>query len=181
MSVRPKADPSLQWAYRPDEETRAALARGVAKFKEHPELGSDRPHEAGNMAQALKAERVALDKAKPKIKRRKKMAKKVTLKELAKRSKKRVEVDADEVRAPEKKAKRKGSDLAVLSKAIMGESKKGKLVPLKALCADLELDPKATRVKLRRLIAQGKIDFHDQSQRWEFTQAQVKEIKEYLS
>ena len=164
MSVRPKADPSLQWAWRPDEITRTALASGVKKLREHPELGSDRPHEAGNMAQALKAERVALDKAKPKIKRRKKMAKKVTLKELAKRSKKRVEVDADEVKAPEKKA-----------------STKGKLVPLKALCADLELDPKATRVKLRRLIAQGKIDFHDQSQRWEFTQAQVKEIKEYLS
>ena len=163
MAVRPKADPSLSWAYRPDEETRSALARGTAKLREHPELGSDRPHEGGGMAKALKAERKLIEKSRPKPKRRKKMAKKVhKLKDLAERSKKRVKVDVEEVRSPEKKAK-------------------GKLVPLKAICADLEIDPKAARVKLRRLIATGKIDFHDASQRWEFTQSQAKEIKEHLS
>lgn len=159
MSVRPKADPSLQWAYRPDEETRAALARGRDKFKEHPELGSDRPHEGGSMAKALAAERVKLDKPK----RRKKMAKKVhKLKELAERSKKKAKFETEEVKAPEKSAK-------------------GKLVTLKKICADLDLDPKATRVKLRRLIAKGEIDFHDASQRWEFTVSQAKEIRSLLS
>ncbi len=164
MSVRPKADPSLGWAYRPDEITRTALASGVKKFREHPELGSDRPHEAGDMTKALAVERKLIEKSKPKpTKRKKKVAKKVhKLKDLAERSKKRVKVDVEEVRSPEKKAK-------------------SKLVPLKAICAALEIDPKAARVKLRRLIATGKIDFHDQSQRWEFTQSQAKEIKEHLS
>lgn len=155
MSVRPKADPSLQWAYRPDEETRSALARGRDKFKEHPELGSDRPHEGGLMAKALAAEKAPVHKP-----RRKKMAKKVKLKELAERSKKKARFDTEDVKTPEKK---------------------GKLIPLKQICADLDIDPKATRVKLRRLIAKGEIDFHDTSARWEFTPAQAKEIRSVLS
>mgnify|MGYP001617987817 CR=1 FL=1 len=57
----------------------------------------------------------------------------------------------------------------------------GKLIPLKTICADLELDPKAARVKLRRLIANEEIDFHDHSSRWEFTPKQAKVIREHLS
>ena len=164
MAVRPKADSSLQWAWRPDEATTTALTRGVRKLKKaYFNPGAEKPHEGGNMAKALAVERKLIAKSRPKPKRRKKMKpKKVTLRELVKRSQKKVYVDDGPVMSPEKKAK-------------------GKTVALKALCAQLDLDPKATRVKLRRLIATGKIDFHDQSQRWEFTPAQVKVIREHLS
>lgn len=57
----------------------------------------------------------------------------------------------------------------------------GKMIPLKKICEQMDLDPKATRVKLRRMIAKGEIDFHDHSQRWEFTPAQAKEIRAALS
>jgi transcription initiation factor IIE alpha subunit len=114
------------------------------------------------MAKALADEKVKKDKPK----RRKKMAKKVKLKELAERSKKKAKFETEEVKAPEKKAKPNGD---------------GKLIPLKKICEELDIDPKATRVKLRRLIAKGTIDFHDASQRWEFTAAQAKEIRSHLS
>jgi len=57
----------------------------------------------------------------------------------------------------------------------------GKLIPLKRICEEMDLDPKATRVKLRRLAAKGELEFHDHSQRWEFTPAQAKEIRAALS
>lgn len=57
----------------------------------------------------------------------------------------------------------------------------GKMIPLKRICEQMDLDPKATRVKLRRLIAKGEIKFHEHSQRWEFTPAQAKEVRAALS
>lgn len=60
------------------------------------------------------------------------------------------------------------------------KEKSGKLIPLKTICAELDLDPKATRVKLRRLIAKGDIDWHDPNSRWEFTPARAKEIRAHL-
>jgi hypothetical protein len=168
-TVRPKADASLGWAFRPDEATVSALAQGVKKIRRHPGLGSDRPHYGGNLAEALAKER---EKGKRTItKRRRTMAKKVhRLKEIAARktgsTKKTVET------APSKK-KTAGLKANAVSD--------GKLIPLKRLCEQMDLDPKATRVKLRRLIAKGEIDFHDHSQRWEFTPAQAKEIRQVLS
>ena len=66
-------------------------------------------------------------------------------------------------------------------KTVVKESKgNGKLIPLKAICAQMELDPKATRVKLRRLIANGKLKFHELSARWEFTKEQAREVRGVL-
>jgi len=164
--VRPKADHALGWVFRPDDVTVAALDRGRRKLREHPELGADRPHRGGLITEALAEERTVLDKARH---RRRRMAKKVTLKEMAKRSKRKADFGEDVKPSPmklkAKEAKSNGS---------------GKMIPLKAICADMELDPKATRVKLRRLIESGEIDFHDLSQRWEFTPSQAKEIRSHL-
>jgi ribosomal protein S25 len=150
MRVRPKADTALGWAYRPDSDTVAALTRGRAKLREHPELGSDRPHYGGNLAEALAAERKADQKRRNKKgNRRKKMAKRVTASRKKTRVSKEVETD-------------------------------GK-IPLKTLCAQLGVDPKAARVKLRRLKEDGELSFHDHSSRWEFTKAQAKQIRAALS
>lgn len=56
---------------------------------------------------------------------------------------------------------------------------KGK-VPLKRICQKLGIDDKPARVKLRRAIANGTIKFHDHSTRWEFTQAQAKQVETLL-
>jgi hypothetical protein len=176
-TVRPKADASLGWAFRPDEATVSALAQGVKKIRRHPGLGSDRPHYGGNLAEALAKER---EKGKRTItKRRRTMAKKVhRLKEIAARS--------SGIRQLEKAVSKKKTVQAAPSKKKTAGLKAnavsdGKLIPLKRLCEQLDLDPKATRVKLRRLIAKGEIDFHDHSQRWEFTPAQAKEIRQALA
>jgi hypothetical protein len=167
-TVRPKADASLGWAFRPDEDTVSALAQGVKKIRRHPGLGSDRPHYGGNLAEALAKER---EKGKRNItrKRRRTMAKKVhRLKEIAARKSGSVKKTV-QAAAPSKK------------KTVQEASSDGKMIPLKKLCEQLDLDPKATRVKLRRMIAKGDIEFHDHSQRWEFTPAQAKVVRAALT
>jgi len=162
--VRPKADKSLGWAYRPDADTREALARGADKIRKHPELGADRPHFGANLVKAS----TRMGKRRSTTTRRKKVAKKVhRLKEIA--------------------ARKGGSTKRTVQAAPTPSRKKtvapaptGKLIPLKRICEEMDLDPKATRVKLRRLISKGEIDFHDHSQRWEFTPAQAKEIRAHL-
>lgn len=161
MTVRPKADPSLGWAYRPDADTTAALSRGKSKLKDHV-LGADKPHEGGNLAEALVEARKAEDKRRFGKRRRRKMARKVTVKEIHERK--------------AGKAKATASKKKTVAKA----EPTGKLIPLKTICAELDLDPKATRVKLRRLIAKGEIDWHDPNSRWEFTPARAKEIRSHL-
>lgn len=165
--IRPKGDRGLGWAFRPDKDTRDSLARGVTKFKRNHKktghvLGADRPHEGGNLAEALIEARKELDKSrgiKPQRKRRRKMAKKVSLKELSELKKGKL---------PSKK------------KTVV-EDKSDKLISLKKICSELDLDPKATRVKLRRMIANGDIDWHDHSARWEFSPKRAKEVRALLS
>lgn len=60
------------------------------------------------------------------------------------------------------------------------EQPTGKLIALKTICAEMDLDPKATRVKLRRLVQKGELD-HDMNSRWEFTKARAKEVRALLA
>ena len=173
-----KADPALGWAFRPDAVTLAALSKGRGKLRNHPELGSDRPHRGSNLAQSLKEAR-AVATRKPKPGRRRQVAKKVTnLKEMARRSKTKADFD---IQPSRKKTAAPVSKKRTVVAEEKSPAKGSKMIPLKVICADLDLDPKATRVKLRRMIAKGEIDFHDHSQRWEFTQSQAKEIRNALS
>jgi hypothetical protein len=171
--IRPKGDPSLGWAYRPDTDTVAALTRGRSKLaKSNFTLGFGKPHMggSGSLKDALEAAR-----AKPKAHRRKKVAKRVQA------SKKRTSVKRTEVGKLTAKSKKKTIQAKPVSKKKTVEAKSnGKLIPLKKICADMDLDPKATRVKLRRMIANEEITFHDHSARWEFTPAQAKEIRAAL-
>jgi hypothetical protein len=167
--IRPKSDAALGWAFRPDSDTVAALTRGVKKLKDaYFNPGADKPHEggSGNLAEALAEARKAEEKRRFKGKRRRRMARRVTLKELHSR-------------------KGKGKQAAPASKkktvAKKADAPTGKLIPLKTICAELDLDPKATRVRLRRLIAKGDIDWHDPNSRWEFTPSRAKEIKQHLN
>lgn len=65
----------------------------------------------------------------------------------------------------------------------------GALIPLKKICADLGIDPKRARVKLRRAWrrtdekgkAEGNVAFHEKNARWDLTKAQAKEVREILS
>lgn len=157
MRVRPKADHLLGWAFRPDTDTLASLDRGRRKLKDAEFVeGAEKPHYGGNLAKELAKERRQIEKRKPK--RRRRMARKVTLKEI--------------------EARKSSKKRTVKAKPAKGN---GKLIPLKAICAELDLDPKATRVKLRRLIDKGEIDFHDHSSRWEFDKKQAAVIREALS
>lgn len=174
--IRPKADPSLGWAYRPDRDTLHALTRGRDKLKAAEFVeGVEKPHFGGNLAKELEEERRIT------IKRRKKMATKVMKKEL-----KAIEKHQAKLNGMLKRAKRdeEEADLAPPERPSKSSKKvdkpTGKLIPLKAICSELDLDPKATRVKLRRLIEKGEIDFHDMSQRWEFTKSQAAEIRALL-
>lgn len=170
--AQPKADGSLGGFYRPDAETLSALTRGTSKLRKYKELGADRPHERGNMAEAL------AEAAEVETKRRTKAGMKFRRKKVAKlRSKKKSVKKTTSVKrtaAPTSKKK-------VPMKADGKDKSSGKLVPLKVICSEMDLDPKATRVKLRRMIANGDLTFHDHSARWEFTQAQRKQIEAALS
>lgn len=160
MRVRPVADPNLGWAYRPDAQTLASLSRGTAKLKKAKFVaGVEKPHEGGNLAEALAAERSQIES---KRKRRRRMARKVNLKELNDLRKGRLKKTAS-------------------SKKKTAAAPTGRMIPLKAICSDMDLDPKATRIKLRRLIAKGEINFHDHSARWEFTPAQAKVVRSHLA
>jgi hypothetical protein len=161
MQVRPKPDHLLGWAYRPDPDTVSSLVRGRKKLKDAEFVeGAEKPHYGGNLAAELAKERRQIAKRKPK--RRRRMARKVSLKELAARK------HSSKKRTVEEKP----------SKKAVGN---GKMIPLKTICAELDLDPKATRVKLRRLIDKGEINFHDHSSRWEFDKKQAAVIRAALS
>lgn len=76
---------------------------------------------------------------------------------------------------------RKGKAVASKKKSVSSEEPTGRMIPLKTICADMDLDPKATRVKLRRLIAKGEIDWHDPNARWEFSPKRAKEVRALLA
>jgi hypothetical protein len=59
----------------------------------------------------------------------------------------------------------------------------GELIPLKRICADLGLDPKRSRVKLRRVWRREEtpgVQFHKKNERWDLTPKQAKEVREIL-
>ena len=60
----------------------------------------------------------------------------------------------------------------------------GARIPLKRVCADLGIEPKAARVKLRRALRReegAQATFHSIGSRWDLTPAQAKEVKAVLS
>jgi hypothetical protein len=56
-------------------------------------------------------------------------------------------------------------------------------IPLKKICADLGIEPKAARVKLRRIWRREEspgVSFHTKGSRWDLTPAQAKEVRAHL-
>ena len=60
---------------------------------------------------------------------------------------------------------------------------KGGTIPLKKVCQELGLDPKASRVRLRRFLRSDEkgVAFHKIGSRWDLTPAQAKEVKAFLA
>ena len=55
-------------------------------------------------------------------------------------------------------------------------------IPLKAICQKLDLDPKASRVRLRRFLRSDDkgVQFHKIGSRWDLTPKQAKEVETFL-
>jgi hypothetical protein len=55
-------------------------------------------------------------------------------------------------------------------------------IPLKAICQKLDLDPKASRVRLRRFLRSDEkgVQFHKIGSRWDLTPSQAKEVEAFL-
>lgn len=62
-------------------------------------------------------------------------------------------------------------------------TKRGATIPLKAICQELGLDPKASRVRLRRFLRSDEkgVAFHKMGSRWDLTPAQAKEVRSFLA
>lgn len=57
----------------------------------------------------------------------------------------------------------------------------GARIPLKAICSELGLDPKASRVKLRRARrVDGSLAFHARGSRWDLTKSEAAEVRAIL-
>lgn len=57
-------------------------------------------------------------------------------------------------------------------------------IPLKKICQELGVDPKASRVKLRRVWRREDspgVQFHSKGARWDLTPAQAKEVRAILA
>ncbi len=57
-------------------------------------------------------------------------------------------------------------------------------IALKTICAELGLDPKASRVRLRRAWrkeGEENVAFHEKGARWDLTPAQAKEVRAILA
>lgn len=61
--------------------------------------------------------------------------------------------------------------------------KRGASIPLKKICQELGLDPKASRVRLRRFLRSDDkgVQFHKIGSRWDLTPTQAKEVKAFLA
>ena len=65
----------------------------------------------------------------------------------------------------------------------------GGLIPLKKICAELGVDPKKSRVKLRRAWrrtddkgrSEGNVAFHSKGARWDLTKSEAAEVRAILS
>lgn len=87
-----------------------------------------------------------------------------------------------------KKSNRKGKG-AKTSGAKATKIAAGGLIPLKRICADLGLDPKKSRVRLRRAWrrtdpkgrSEGNVAFHEKGARWDLTKAEAAEVRAILS
>ena len=81
------------------------------------------------------------------------------------------------------KTKRAKSAKPAKSGAVPAKTTAGGLIPLKRICADLGLDPKRSRVKLRRVWRREEepgVQFHKKNERWDLTPKQAKEVRAIL-
>ncbi len=77
---------------------------------------------------------------------------------------------------------KKGTRAATAAKRAKVEAPKG-TIPLKAICQKLGLDPKASRVKLRRAWRRDEdpaVQFHSKGSRWDLSPKQAKEVEAIL-
>lgn len=74
--------------------------------------------------------------------------------------------------APAKAPRKTGKKAAAVKAAKRTDGK----LALKTLCAQLKIEPKAARRKLRA----AKLSFHDHRDRWFFTEAQAARVREVL-
>lgn len=83
------------------------------------------------------------------------------------------------------KTKTKGATSAKrTAKAATPAKTSAGLIPLKRICSDLGLDPKRSRVKLRRVWRREEspgVQFHKKNERWDLTPKQAKEVRAILS
>lgn len=61
---------------------------------------------------------------------------------------------------------------------------KGARIPLKKICADLGIEPKKARVKLRRVWRREEnpgVQFHSKGERWDLSASEAKEVRAILA
>lgn len=87
-----------------------------------------------------------------------------------------------------KKVSKKGTRAATAAKRASKPAKAdGARIPLKKICAELGLDPKASRVRLRRAWRRGgsegaeNLGFHSKGSRWDLTKKEAAEVRAILS
>jgi phage terminase small subunit len=78
-----------------------------------------------------------------------------------------------------KKTSKKGTRAATAAK----RAPKGATIPLKKICSELGLDPKASRVRLRRYLRSDEkgVAFHRIGSRWDLSPKEAKEVREFLA
>lgn len=84
---------------------------------------------------------------------------------------------------------RKARGAKAATKIAKTETARAGLIPLKKICSDLGLDPKASRVRLRRAWRrvgengkpEGNVEFHSKGARWDLTASEAKEVRAILS
>lgn len=98
---------------------------------------------------------------------------------------------SEETKVKSKKGngKRAGKAAKGATKIAKTETSRAGLIPLKKICSDLGLDPKASRVRLRRVWRktdekgkpEGNVAFHTKGARWDLTKAEAAEVRAILS
>lgn len=86
------------------------------------------------------------------------------------------------------KAKKNAARKSAKARA-SGTKASGGLIPLKKICAELGVDPKKSRVKLRRAWrrtddkgrSEGNVAFHSKGARWDLTKSEAAEVRAILS
>jgi hypothetical protein len=69
------------------------------------------------------------------------------------------------------------------TRAATAEVRAAGTIPLKKICQELGLDPKASRVRLRRFLRSEEkgVAFHKIGSRWDLTPKEAKEVKAFLA